>query len=354
MKIRWAILLSIFMFIPSIYASNSGDSTKSSTTEKLSTEEIMDAVFEHVLDAYEFHIITIGEKHISLPLPVILIDNGKLVIFSSSKFHHGHNAYKNYKIAEEGPKEGRIVKIDNAGNIIENASLIDISITKNVFSLFLSAIILCALLIPVGNKYKKNPDKAPKGFQALMDMIFDFIINGIAKDTLPANKYWKYVPYLLTLFLFILLNNIMGIIPFFPFGANVSGNIAVTMTLAVIALIVINFSGNKNYWRDIFANPNAPVWLYPILIPTEIIGMFTKPFALMVRLFANITAGHIIILSIVSVTFIIGSVAMAPVSILLDFFMYFIELLVAFLQAYIFTILTSLFIGLAMPQHHEN
>ncbi|HPU47166.1 MAG TPA: F0F1 ATP synthase subunit A, partial [Bacteroidales bacterium] len=154
--------------------------------------------------------------------------------------------------------------------------------------------------------------------------------------------------------LFILLNNIMGIIPFFPFGANVSGNIAVTMTLAVIALIVINFSGNKNYWRDIFANPNAPLWLYPILIPTEIIGMFTKPFALMVRLFANITAGHIIILSIVSVIFIIGSAAMAPVSIILDFFMYFIELLVAFLQAYIFTILTSLFIGLAMPQHHEN
>ena len=354
MKIRWAILLFIFMFIPSIYASNSADSTKASATEKLSTEEIMDAVFEHVLDSYEFHIITIGEKHISLPLPVILIDNGKLVIFSSSKFHHGHNAYKNYKIAEEGPKEGRIVKIDNEGNIIENASLIDISITKNVFSLFLAAILLCVILIPVGNKYKKNPDKAPKGFQALMDMIFDFIINGIAKDTLPANKYWRYVPYLLTLFLFILLNNIMGIIPFFPFGANVSGNIAVTMTLAVIALIVINFSGNKNYWREIFANPNAPVWLYPILIPTEIIGMFTKPFALMVRLFANITAGHIIILSIVSVTFIIGSVAMAPVSILLDFFMYFIELLVAFLQAYIFTILTSLFIGLAMPQHHEN
>ncbi|MDD3630666.1 MAG: hypothetical protein PHF55_06575, partial [Bacteroidales bacterium] len=137
MKIRLAILLSIFMFISSMYASNGADSTKESGTEKLSTDEIMDAVFEHVLDAYEFHIITIGEKHISLSLPVILIDNGKLVIFSSARFHHGHQPYLNYKIAEEGSKEGRIVKINDEGNIIENASLIDISITKNVFSLFL-------------------------------------------------------------------------------------------------------------------------------------------------------------------------------------------------------------------------
>jgi F-type H+-transporting ATPase subunit a len=354
MKIRITLFVFVFSLVTSIYANNHEDTINVNESNTLSVDEIMDAVFDHVLDAYEFHIITIGEKHISLPLPIILIDEGKLVTFSSAKFNHGHTSYLNYKIADKGPKEGRIVKIDKEGNIIENASLIDISITKNAFSLMLSAIILCTILIPIGNKYKKNPDKAPKGFQALMDMVFDFVINGIAKDTLPKNKYWKYVPYLLTLFLFILLNNLMGIIPFFPFGANASGNIAVTMTLALIALLVINFSGNKNYWREIFANPQAPAWLYPILIPTEIMGMFTKPFALMVRLFANITAGHIIILCIVSVIFIIGSVWMAPVSILLDFFMYFIELLVAFLQAYIFTVLTSLFIGLAMPQHEEN
>jgi F-type H+-transporting ATPase subunit a len=161
------------------------------------------------------------------------------------------------------------------------------------------------------------------------------------------------MPYLLTAFFFILINNLMGLIPFPPpFGANVTGNIAITFILACCTFLITQFSGNKAYWKDIFANPGVPVWLLPIMIPVEVIGMFSKPFALMIRLFANITAGHIIVLSLICLIFIFDSLALAPVSILFVIFMDFMELLVAFLQAYIFTLLSALFISLAMPEHH--
>jgi F-type H+-transporting ATPase subunit a len=168
-----------------------------------------------------------------------------------------------------------------------------------------------------------------------------------------GHKYEKYMPYLLTAFFFILINNLMGLIPFPPpFGANVTGNIAITFILACCTFLITQFSGNKAYWKDIFANPGVPVWLLPIMIPVEVIGMFSKPFALMIRLFANITAGHIIVLSLICLIFIFDSLALAPVSVLFVIFMDFMELLVAFLQAYIFTLLSALFISLAMPEHH--
>jgi len=164
----------------------------------------------------------------------------------------------------------------------------------------------------------------------------------------------RYTPYLLTVFFFILINNLIGIVPFFPFGSNLTGNIAVTLTLAVFTMIIVNFSGNKGYWRHVFATPGVPIWLLPIMIPVEIIGILAKPFALMVRLFANITAGHIVVLSLVSLIFIFKSLMLSPVSIAFVIFMDVLELLVAALQAYIFTLLTALFIGMAVQEaeHH--
>jgi len=189
--------------------------------------------------------------------------------------------------------------------------------------------------------------------QSFLEPVILFIRDDIAISNIGKYKYEKYMPYLLTVFFFILINNIMGLVPFPPpFGANVTGNIAITLVLAVFTFLITQFSGNKQYWKHIFAMPGMPTWLLPIMIPVEIIGMFTKPFALTIRLFANITAGHIIILSLISLIFIFKSLIMAPVSILLVLFMNCLEVFVAFLQAYVFTLLSALFIGMAVEEHH--
>jgi len=184
--------------------------------------------------------------------------------------------------------------------------------------------------------------------------IIVFIEEDVAKPNIGEKKYARYMPYLLTVFFFILLNNLLGLIPIFPFGANVTGNIALTLVLATLTFLITTFSGNREYWRHIFMTPGVPVWLLPIMIPVEIIGIFTKPFALMIRLFANITAGHIIVLSLISMIFIFKSFVMVAPSLLMVLFMDMIELLVAFLQAFIFTLLSALFIGLAVPEHHHE
>jgi F-type H+-transporting ATPase subunit a len=194
----------------------------------------------------------------------------------------------------------------------------------------------------------------PKGLAGFIEPVIVFIEEDVAIPNIGEERYYRYMPYLLTIFFFILINNLMGLIPFFPFGANVTGNIALTMVLAVFTFFITTFSGNKSYWQHIFNTPGVPVWLAPIMIPVEIIGMFTKPFALMVRLFANITAGHIIVLSLISMIFIFKSIFMSVPSLVMVLFMDCIELLVAFLQAYIFTLLSALFIGLAMPEHHHD
>jgi F-type H+-transporting ATPase subunit a len=210
------------------------------------------------------------------------------------------------------------------------------------------------IFIPLANKYKKRGNRAPKGFQGFIEPVIQFVIDDIAKPNIGEKRYLRYTPYLLTVFFFIFINNLMGLIPFFPFGANLTGNIAVTMVLAVFTLLIVNFSGNKAYWKHIFAAPGVPVWLMPIMIPVELIGILSKPFALMVRLFANITAGHIIVLSLVSLIFIFKTVMMSPISIAFVLFMDVLELLVAALQAYIFTLLTALFVGMAVAEaeHH--
>jgi F-type H+-transporting ATPase subunit a len=321
-------------------------------------------IIDHIVDSYEWHIMTIGHTHVSVPLPVILIYEGKLDVFISSKFHHGQAVHLGYKIEDLGPKKGKIVRVkEGTMEADENAgSIIDLSITKNVLAIFFSAALLLIIFTSVAKAYRRNKDKAPKGLQSLLEPIILFVRDDIAKAAIGEKKYEKYTPYLLTVFFFIFFNNLMGLIPVFPFGANVTGNIAVTGIMALFTFIITTFSANKNYWQHIYNAPGVPWWLkFPVpLMPfVEFLGIFTKPFVLMVRLFANITAGHIIILGFMSLIFIFGNIkgllgaAVAPVSVAFGIFMGFLELLVAFIQAYVFTLLSALYFGMAMEEHHH-
>lgn len=312
-------------------------------------------ILDHIADSHEWHIMTLknGES-VALYLPVIIYskENG-IDIFSSRKLAHGHT-YKNYKLEEEGPLKGKIVMVNENGEVNEEKLPLDFSITKTVLGMFFAALIGLWLFLALSRSYKKTGISHPKGIQSFLEPVILFVRDEIAISNIGEHKYEKYMPYLLTVFFFILLNNIMGLIPFPPpFGANVTGNIAVTMILAICTFVITQFSGNKNYWKHIFATPGVPFWLLPVMIPVEIIGIFSKPFALMIRLFANITAGHIIVLSLVCLIFIFKSLAVAPVSIAFVIFMDCLELLVAFLQAYVFTLLSALFISLAVQEEHH-
>jgi len=326
--------------------------------EKGESEEAFDAstfIMEHIADSHEWHILTKknGES-VAIYLPVILYSKEKgLNIFSSKKLFHG-NIYKGYKLEEEGELKGTIVSVTEGGQIDEENGPLDFSITKTVVGLFSAAAIGLFLFISLARSYKKTGISHPKGIQSFLEPIILFVRDDIALSNIGEHKYEKYMPYLLTVFFFILINNLMGLIPFPPpFGANVTGNIAVTFVLAVFTFLITQFSGNKNYWRHVFATPGVPFWLLPIMIPVEIIGIFSKPFALMIRLFANITAGHIIVLSLICLIFISRSLGVAPASILFVIFMDCLELLVAFLQAYVFTLLSALFISLAVVEEHH-
>jgi F-type H+-transporting ATPase subunit a len=332
------------------------------THEGESQEEGFEAsefIMDHISDSHEWHILTKPSgDHVSVYLPVILYSkHSGLHLFSSRMIAHGHshNGFEMGHGMWEGKSlEGKIVELDEHGEVIEAGLPLDLSITKNVFMMMLSMILLLWVFLSLARSYKRTGISEPKGIQGFLEPVIVFIEEDVAKPNIGEDKYQRYMPYLLTVFFFILLNNLMGLIPFFPFGANVTGNIAVTMVLAVFTFFITQFSGNRGYWQHIFNTPGVPVWLAPIMIPVEIIGMFTKPFALMVRLFANITAGHIIVLSLISMIFIFKSLFMSVPSLVMVLFMDCIELLVAFLQAYIFTLLSALFIGLAMPEHHHD
>ena len=311
-------------------------------------------ILDHISDSHEWHILTKknGES-VAIYLPVILYSKEKgLDFFFSKKLAHGH-IYKGYRLEEEGALKGKIVSINEEGEIDEENIPFDFSMTKTVLGMLFSAIIGLILFLTLARSYKKAGISHPKGIRSFLEPIIFFIRDDIAIPNLGSHKYEKFMPYLLTVFFFILINNLMGLVPFPPpFGANVTGNIAVTFTLAACTFLITQFNGTKTYWRHIYAAPGVPLWLLPIMIPVEVIGMLAKPFALMVRLFANIAAGHIIVLSLVSLIFIFKSLAVAPVSIIFVIFMDCLELLVAFLQAYVFTLLSALFIGLATTEHH--
>ncbi len=304
-------------------------------------------IMEHIADSHGWHLW----GHTSLPLPVILYTPQGFEFFSSAQFHHGEHDYvgthNTYRLVE-----GKVKVLTADGTVDEaaSASILDFSITKNVAAMFVSFALLFFIFTGVARAYKKREGKAPKGFQSLIEPIILFVRDDIAKPNI-GHKYAKFMPYLLTVFFFIWINNLLGLVPIFPGGANVTGNIALTFVLSLGTLILVNINGNKYYWKHILA-PDVPWWLYPIMIPVELIGVLSKPFALMIRLFANITAGHIIVLSLISLIFIFKTLAIAPVSVAFVLFMDVLELLVAFLQAFIFTLLTALFIGMAVEEHH--
>ncbi len=312
-------------------------------------------IMDHVADSHEWHILTKKDgTHVSIYLPVIIYDKySGFHLFSSEKLAHGHS-YKGYAIAHEGKYTGKIIRVDAEGHHDGSKPPLDLSVTKAVFGMMVASVILLLLMLGLARSYRKRGISAPKGFQGFLEPIILFVRDDIAIPNIGENKYSRYMPYLLTVFFFILINNLLGLVPFFPFGANVTGNVNVTFVLAFITFLITQFSGNRSHWRHVFAAPGVPFWLLPIMIPIEIIGLFSKPFALMIRLFANITAGHIIVLSLVALIFIFESVFVAPISIFFVLFMDFIELLVAFLQAYVFTLLSALFIGMATaePDHH--
>lgn len=325
-----------------------------------------DLINSHIGDSHEFHVADWNGHAISIPLPVILWTNNGLKFFSSSKFHHNNDGSEVVNI--DGIELVRYNEIifykDKFDTLSEedkkemalpfNFDLrpLNFSITKLVFSMLLSVFLLIFIFFTVAKSYKKN-DKAPKGLAGFMEPLVLYVRDEIAIPNIGHKQYAKFLPYLLTVFFFIWINNIIGLIPFFPFSSNLTGNIFFTFVLAFITFIITNFNGNRDYWAHIFAPP-VPKPLYLIMWPVEIIGIFTKPFALMIRLFANITAGHIIILSLVSLIFIFKSVFISPVSILFVLFMSALEMLVAFLQAYVFTLLSALFIGSAVAEHEHH
>jgi F-type H+-transporting ATPase subunit a len=310
-------------------------------------------ILEHISDSHEWHIYTKKNgENVAIYLPVILYSKEKgLNVFSSKQITDGH-VYNGFKLEEEGDLKGKIVTVNEAGVADEKNLPLDLSITKTVFGLMSAAIIGLVIFLTLARSYKKTGISHPKGIQSFLEPVILFVRDDIAIPNI-GHKYEKYMPYLLTAFFFILINNLMGLIPFPPpFGANVTGNIAVTFLLASCTFIITQLSGNKSHWKHVFATPGVPFWLLPIMIPVELIGLISKPFALMIRLFANMLAGHIVILSLICLIFIFDSLALAPVSIFFVIFMDFMELLVAFLQAYIFTLLSALFISLAVQEEH--
>tara|TARA_B100000508_G_scaffold141097_1_gene147039 strand:+ start:142118 stop:143221 length:1104 start_codon:yes stop_codon:yes gene_type:complete len=345
----------------------------SSSNEEGEKVDVNEMIMHHIKDAHEWHILTLEgedghEKHISVPLPIILIDGGLKVFLSSELYHGEHIEFTNEKgehehyVANEelgyAIYHEKIYKLNEAGLLDfhdghpTNAKPLDFSITKNVFALIFSAILLFVILKAAVNTYKKDGLAPPKGLAKYIEPFVVYIRDDIAIANIGESKYKRFMPFLLTVFFFIWINNLLGLIPVFPGGANLTGNISFTLVLASFTLILTVVSGNKHYWQHIFATPGVPKALLPIMIPVEFIGIFTKPFALMIRLFANITAGHIIILSLVGIIFTFQSAAWGFLSVPMALFINVLELLVAFLQAFIFTMLSALFIGAAVSEHH--
>ena len=363
----YAVLFLVWSFSAYSQEHKAADDVHISATEKHAEpsegdEDISQMILHHIADSHEWHFF----GNVSIPLPVILLTDNGLVTFLSNKF--GHNDHGTEIIDAAGTKlvnyngkfyypsivkstDGTYISHDGKGELL-NAKPLDISMTKNVVSLLISAVVLLIVFIGIANAYKKREGKAPKGLQSILEPIILFVRDDIAKPQL-GHKYTGFMPYLLTIFFFVWLNNLMGLVPFFPGGANLSGNIAVTMMLALCTFVLTTVNGNKNYWGHLFT-PHVPWWLYPLIIPVEIIGLFTKPIALMIRLFANITAGHILVLSLISLIFILKSVFVAGVAIPFVLFISVIELVVGFIQAFIFTILSALFISMAIEEKHAE
>lgn len=358
--IRALLLILIVLFAGEVSRAEE-EATQTNTATHSEEFNAGKFVIEHVSDSFEWHILTVGETHVSVPLPIILYSQNKgWNFFMSSKFHHGHETYNGFRIEKEGENEGKIVEVNEQGEVV--GLPIDLSISKTVAGIFVSVIILLLIFLNIAKSAKKNAGKAPSGMQNLFEPIILFIRDDVARPAIGEKGYEKFMPYLLTLFFFILINNLLGLVPIFPFGANVTGNIAVTMVLALCTFFVTTFNTNKHYWKEIY-NPEVPWWLkFPIpLMPiVELTGVITKPVVLMVRLFANMLAGHLIVTVFVSLIFIFAKLMGGPagygvsvVSVLFSVFMLLLDVLVSFIQAYVFTLLSALYFGMAKPEHHH-
>lgn len=342
---------------PAVHAGSVVESHDDHKAPKSKKDHVDEYIQHHLQDSYDFTFFTdeaTGE-HYGFSLPVILVDGG-LKVFSSSKFHHGEAIAEvdgsHYKLYH-----GKIYKTDAQGTISydehnhpTNAKPFDISITKNVVTMLFTAILMFLLFTGLAKSYKKGP--IPTGAGRILEPLIIFIRDEVAIPNIGEKKYRKFMGFLLSVFFFIWILNLLGMT---PLGVNVTGNISVTVCLALFTYIITQFSANKDYWKHIFWMPDVPVAMKIVLMPIEILGTLTKPFALLIRLFANITAGHVVIMSLIAMMFVGKNLAAdMPISIGLTLFISIIELLVAFLQAFIFTMLSSLFIGMAVQDHHHE
>lgn len=367
MKRLQTILIGSLLAMAAALVAMPVQADESAAPESVSTEEaepvdVKGIVFGHIGDAYEWHITDIGETKLIIPLPVIVYSSTTgWHCFLSSRLEENHGSYEGFSIAPTGsPYEGKLVEHDAAGNEVRP---FDISITKVTLALFINSALLLVIILSVARWYKRHPkaSASPGGFVGCMEMFIMMINDDVIKSCVGPN-YRKFTPYLLTAFFFIFINNLMGLIPFFPGGANVTGNIAVTFVLAVCTFLAVNLFGSKHYWKDIFW-PDVPWWLkvpVPMMPFIELFGIFTKSFALMIRLFANMLAGHMAMLILTCLVFISASMgpalngSLTVASVLFNIFMNALELLVAFIQAYVFTMLSAVFIGLAQEGKVET
>ena len=362
------LICSLFIIPDDVmaYEKNQSDVVEAIDDDLKEVEEKFDAgelIFDHILDSYDWHICTWKGKHISVYLPIIVFSEGELYSFSSRHFHHEHQYHtKNkhgddvvFEIPDEGRYEGKVVRVMDDGTQIRP---FDISITKTVCGLLISCTLLVIVFLLVAKGYRKREERAPEGIQALMEPLIIYVRDDIAKPNI-GKDYEKYLPYLLTVFFFIFFNNLMGLIPFFPFGANVTGNIAVTAVLALFTFFITNLMGKKHYYEDIFNTPGVPWWLkfpLPLMPVIEVVGCFIKPVVLAIRLFANITAGHIVLLGFICMIFIVGEMSamagagMSVLSVILAIFADCLEVLVAYIQAYVFTLLSAIYFGMAAKE----
>lgn len=350
------LLFVVFLSTVNPFCLNASETASEGKTS--TQEEVDEHIAHHLKDDYYFtffHNSKTG-KNYGFPLPVILIDNG-LKVFSAAEFDYGEtvvekegNYYKLY--------HGKIYKTDANGTITydqkhypSNAKPWDFSITKNVFGLILAAVLLFIAFGSLAKTYKNGPNAVPKGFASALEPLVLYVRDEMAVPNI-GHRYKEFMPYLLSVFFLIFLLNVLGLT---PLGLNVTGNISVTLCLALFTFFITNFKANKDYWKHIFWMPGVPVPFKLVLAPIEVLGLFTKPFSLMVRLFANITAGHTVVMGLIAIVYVLQSqltvVGSVSVSVILTLLLFFLELLVAFLQAFIFTMLSSLFIGMAIEEH---
>ena len=354
---RYLNAFFIFIFISGFAFANAESSSEhQKTAEPTLKESIKHQIKHHLLDSYDFHVFSDNSenKHYSFPLPVILWDNG-LVIFSSSKLHHGEsvveakgNYYKVYHNQIYKTDATGAINTDEHGHAL-NEKPLDFSITKSVFSVLLVAVLMFFLFRTMAKNYAQTP--VPKGVAKFLEPLVVFVRDEIAIPNIGKKYYERYMGYLLTVFFFIWIINLTGLT---PLGINVTGNIAVTFALALMTFLITQFTAKADYWKHIFWMPGVPVFMKIVLAPIELLGVIIKPFALMIRLYANISAGHIVLMSLIGLLFVFNNWFARGAFLGLTLFLSIIELLVAFLQAYIFTMLTALYFGFAVAEHEEH